>query len=103
MKKKIILNWMTPAILDMPSPSMSVLKPYLISKGFNVEICYWNFIFSKLQTEFTWTNNFTDKDIFGLSVILNYLAIKIKYLTCIKSSIMIFHWKRQFVLRLQEL
>lgn len=36
--KKIILNWMPPAMINMPSPSMSVLKKYLTENGYDVTI-----------------------------------------------------------------
>lgn len=44
MKKKILLNWLPPALEDSPSPSMSVLKKYLEKCGYNVKIIYWNVI-----------------------------------------------------------
>lgn len=42
MTKKILLNWMPPAMVQMPSPAMSVLKSYLVNRGFDVGIIYWN-------------------------------------------------------------
>lgn len=38
MTKKILLNWMPPAMVQMPSPAMSVLKSYLVNRGFDVGI-----------------------------------------------------------------
>lgn len=75
MKKKIILNWMPPAMVDLPSPPMSILKQYLVLHGFDVNITYWNLILNKLQTDFLWTKNFANRDIFGLNLFFNYLSI----------------------------
>lgn len=54
--KKIILNWMPPAMINVPSPSMSVLKKYLTVNGYDVTIIYWNIKLLKLQQDFLWGN-----------------------------------------------
>jgi hypothetical protein len=73
--KKIILNWMPPAIDNLPSPSMSVLKQHLVSEGYETDVIYWNLLLSKLQREFVWTDNLTDKDMLSLHLLFNYLGI----------------------------
>lgn len=38
MKHQIILNWLPPATVDMPSPAMTVLKGALGKAGFSCKI-----------------------------------------------------------------
>lgn len=73
--KKIILNWMPPAIDNLPSPSMSVLKQHLVSEGYETDVIYWNLLLSKLQREFVWTDNLADKDMLSLHLLFNHLGI----------------------------
>lgn len=73
--KKIILNWMPPAMDIMPSPSMSVLKQYLVSNGFDVDVIYWNLMLSKMQRDFVWTEDLKDKDMLSIYLLFNYLSI----------------------------
>ena len=76
--KKIILNWLPPSMANMPAPSMSVLKAYLTSKGYDVSILYWNIKLHKLQADFIWHPNkiATLNEFKGLLLFYNYLAIK---------------------------
>jgi radical SAM superfamily enzyme YgiQ (UPF0313 family) len=73
--KKIILNWMPPALDYIPSPSMSVLKQYLVSNGFDVDVIYWNLLLSKLLKGFVWTEDLADKDMLSMYLLFNYLSI----------------------------
>lgn len=66
---------MPPAIDNLPSPSMSVLKQHLVSEGYETDVIYWNLLLSKLQREFVWTDNLTDKDMLSLHLLFNYLGI----------------------------
>lgn len=75
MKNKIVLNWCPPATIDMPSPSMSVLKTYLERFNFNVEIKYWNIAIWKLQREFVFEVQCAN-EMLSLLLFYNYLAIK---------------------------
>jgi radical SAM superfamily enzyme YgiQ (UPF0313 family) len=76
-KNKIILNWMPPAMIEAPSPSMSILKQYLQNNGFKVEIIYWNLKFAELQSKFLWMNqpSFLGNEKDSLMLFFNYLAI----------------------------
>lgn len=75
MKKSILLNWMPPAQITTPSPSMSVLKSYLLNAGYDVEIKYWNHILFDLQQEYTWNN---DSDSIKWAMYLAYPSLKHK-------------------------
>ena len=75
MKNRIVLNWCPPATIDMPSPSMSVLKTYLERFNFNVEIKYWNIAIWKLQREFVFEVQCAN-EMLSLLLFYNYLAIK---------------------------
>lgn len=75
-EKKIILCWMPPAYIGLPSPAMSVLKAFLCSHGHNVYIEYWNIKFGKLHSEFIWNSyNKLEETSLGLLLFLNYLAV----------------------------
>ena len=74
--KRIILNWMPPAMINLPSPSMSILKGYLESCGFNIDICYWNLILFELQSAFLPIKSIMDNEFIGLNLFFNYWAIK---------------------------
>ncbi|MCS2221621.1 radical SAM protein [Bacteroides fragilis] len=78
--KKIILNWMPPSMVEMPSPAMSVLKQYLTQNGYHVDIIYWNIKLLPLQREFVWWPNPTmlECEIYAELLFNNYLAIKKK-------------------------
>ncbi len=76
--KYILLNWMSPSLIEMPSPAMSVLKKYLSFYNYEVKIEYWNMKLNKLENEFLW--NLTDDkkrdENNALLLYDNYLAIK---------------------------
>lgn len=76
--KHILLNWMSPSLIEMPSPAMSVLKKYLSIHNYEVKIEYWNLKLNKLENEFLW--NLTDDkkrdENNALLLYDNYLAIK---------------------------
>lgn len=75
--KNIILNWLPPSMIEMPSPAMSVLKAYLSSKGYNVSILYWNLKMRKMQKEFVWgTSTGKTSEFHDMLLLNNYLAIK---------------------------
>ncbi len=77
--KSIILNWMPPAKIDSPSPSLSVLKNFLQSNGFKVKVNYWNLLFADLQMNFWGTSNLyncTEEDLCMLFA--SYLSIQYK-------------------------
>lgn len=78
MKKKILLGWCPPAMLEMPSPSMSVLKAHLVDNGFQVEIRYWNIVLRDLQEEFLWNDNaeYYNRDFLSLLIFYNYQALE---------------------------
>ena len=75
MKNKIILNWMPPAMTDLPSPAMSILKTYLENKGFEVKIIYWNILSNNLQKGFIWESKRRLDDQEAILIFSNYLAI----------------------------
>jgi radical SAM superfamily enzyme YgiQ (UPF0313 family) len=45
---KIILNWLPPATIELPSPSMSILKEFLLDNNIETNIVYWNIEFYPL-------------------------------------------------------
>ena len=71
---------MPPAMINMPSPSMSVLKKYLTENGYDVTIIYWNIKFLKLQQDFLWGNTSVglNNELLSELIFYNYLAIKYK-------------------------
>lgn len=52
MKNRVILNWVPPGLIHLPSIPMSVLKSYLNSEGYEVKVIYWNILLKKLQQQF---------------------------------------------------
>jgi len=66
---------MPPAMVNLPSPAMSVLKRYLESCNYNVDVCYWNLILFDLQSKFLPMKNIMDEEFIGLNLFLNYWAI----------------------------
>ncbi|MDR0891778.1 MAG: B12-binding domain-containing radical SAM protein [Mediterranea sp.] len=78
--KKVVLNWMPPGMIEMPSPSMSILKQYLGSNGYPVEVAYWNIKLNSLMAEFVWQgdNSFANNEFDAELLFYNYLAIKSK-------------------------
>lgn len=78
--KKIILNWMPPSMVEMPSPAMSILKQFLTSNSFSVNILYWNLLLNNIQKEFLWwpKSTLTDSEMHAELLFYNYLAIKEK-------------------------
>lgn len=98
--KNILLNWMPPSMVEMPSPAMSVLKQFLVSKGYNVSICYWNIKMLQLQKEFVWCTKetLTSNDIHAQLLFNNYLAIKQKdKVACAKIKSMLIALKPQYL------
>jgi len=49
--KKVLLNWLPPALVTHPSPSCSILKSFLQKNGYEVDVKYWNLVFKKIQDE----------------------------------------------------
>ena len=49
MKKKILLNCLPPADVNNPSISLSILKKFMVNRGFVTEIKYWNFLLSLMS------------------------------------------------------
>lgn len=52
MKKTILLGWLPPAMENVPSPCLSVLKPALNQVGYNVSLKYWNISLNPLLKSF---------------------------------------------------
>ena len=50
--KKILLNWLPPAMVNFASPAMSVLKGYLRKNGYQVDVKYWNIALNNKIEEF---------------------------------------------------
>lgn len=67
-------------MVAMPSPAMSVLKRFLESNGYDVEIIYWNIRMHKLEMEFLWLSdeNVVPTEYYAELLYLNYLAVKCK-------------------------
>ena len=75
MQKKIILNYLNPASIAVPSAALSILKSFITNYGYNVEIKYWNIILRK------YANQFNSKDIENdlLQVLPYYIALIEEY------------------------
>lgn len=43
--KTILINWLPPSLVNIASPSASVLKGFLQQEGYEVHVKYWNLIF----------------------------------------------------------
>lgn len=80
MNKKIILNWLPPSMIHLPSPAMSVLKRFLESNGYKVDVIYWNIKLLHLEQEFLWLNkdNTAFSEDYSELLFLNYIAVKSK-------------------------
>jgi radical SAM superfamily enzyme YgiQ (UPF0313 family) len=46
--KKILLNYLPPSDVYTPSASLSILKSFMLSNGFDTEVKYWNFLFAEV-------------------------------------------------------
>ena len=46
--KKILLNYLPPSDVYTPSASLSILKSFMVSNGFDTEVKYWNFLFAEV-------------------------------------------------------
>ena len=70
---------MPPSMLEMPSPAMSALKKYLVTKGNNCKIIYWNLKLFRLQQDFVWGQVKSNEQSETLSLLLfdNYIAHKL--------------------------
>ncbi len=44
--QEIILNYLPPADVYTPSASLSILKSFMLNKGFDTKVKYWNFLFN---------------------------------------------------------
>lgn len=51
-EKTILLGWLPPAMENVPSPCLSVLKPALNQVGYNVSLKYWNVSLNPLLKSF---------------------------------------------------
>lgn len=50
MSKDLLLNCLIPFDVNQPSPSLSILKSFMETKGYKVEIIYWNIILKDIIT-----------------------------------------------------
>jgi radical SAM superfamily enzyme YgiQ (UPF0313 family) len=71
----ILLNCMPPALVQMPSPALNILKSVLNQNQFVSEIIYWNIKFEKMHSE--WSVLFNDDD-FELSRLLPFVYSLVK-------------------------
>lgn len=76
MSKKIIFHCSPPALLNMASPALSVLKGFLRHYGYASDIVYWNFLFYDLQKKFIFTQQSLSNHPNPLLLFLNYIAIE---------------------------
>lgn len=76
-ERTIILHACPPLEVDKPSPSLTVLKSFLIQQNINAKIIYWNLIFENLKLDFLFDNPDNVGYAFSYSelLFLNYLAI----------------------------
>jgi hypothetical protein len=79
-KNKVILNQLPPAMLEMPSPAMSVLKRYLSVQAYDVKVIYWNLRLAELQSQFLWNYQPSrpNQEEVSMMLFFNYLAVKRK-------------------------
>lgn len=75
--KKILLNWLPPAMVNFASPAMSVLKGHLHKNGYQVQVKYWNIILnSKIEEFFNFQKMGQDVDIYKFLPVLTYLSVE---------------------------
>ena len=68
-EKKVILNWLPPALSFFPSPAMTVLKGALKKGGIDCVIVYWNILLEDLIREYYFgqeLDSINDVNILGL-------------------------------------
>lgn len=75
--KKILLNWLPPAMVNFASPAMSVLKGYLRKNGYQVDVKYWNIALNnKIEEFFNFQKMGQDVDIYKFLPVLTYLSVE---------------------------
>lgn len=74
MKNRIILNWLPPADVNFPAPSMTVLKRALVERGYKVDIIYWNILIEDLLNEYLFEQRIYDNELMLLSLFYGYKA-----------------------------
>ncbi len=73
---RILLNWLPPAMVNMPSPAHSVLKNVLEQKGHQVSIDYWNLRLNSKIKNFLNLGTEGYSDLNMLLPFLGYLSIE---------------------------
>lgn len=75
--KKILLNWLPPAMVNFASPAMSVLKGYLRKNGYQVDVKYWNIALNnKIEEFFNFQKMGQNVDIYKFLPVLTYLSVE---------------------------
>jgi radical SAM superfamily enzyme YgiQ (UPF0313 family) len=77
--KKVVFNYVPPALINMPSSSFSILKGFLAANGYNSEIIYWNMLLN-ITNEYqnseymVNTRNPSDREVISLLPYIRLLA-----------------------------
>ena len=78
-ERTIILHACPPLEVDKPSPSLTVLKSFLIQQNINAKIIYWNLIFENLKLDFLFdnpdTNHSSDQEFYNKYKVFAELSI----------------------------
>ena len=75
---KIIFHYSPPAFINIPSPSLSILKGFLDMHGYESKVIYWNILFYEMQKHFLLVNVNLRNDQDSLLLFLNYIAYENK-------------------------
>jgi radical SAM superfamily enzyme YgiQ (UPF0313 family) len=71
----ILLNCFPPSTPGTPSPALSILKSFLVSNGYHVDVKYWNILLADIQQQFLNNKPNFDVDIDGLLLFINYILV----------------------------
>lgn len=82
---RILLNWLPPSMVNMPSPAHSVLKNVLEQKGHQVTIEYWNLRLNSIINNFCNLGNEAYSDLNMLLPFFAYLSIEFNQELLIRS------------------
>jgi len=74
-RKKVIFNYLPPAIVNTPSIAFTLLKGFLVDNGIESEIIYWNIYMSKIMGSYSGSKKILP-DLFQLFPFLSVLSNK---------------------------
>ena len=76
MKPKIILNCFPPVLTTQPSPALSILKSFMLVRGYHVDIKYWNHFLLDFQIRYLGNIVYTKDTNTALLPFINYIWVQ---------------------------